>query len=75
MPKTDVGFIAEFGTACAKLWHKYLETKDRRRLRAANEAAESFIHIHYRDGEYKQLDSDRRTKLLLHYRKRFFHYD
>jgi hypothetical protein len=44
-------------------------------MKAAIEAAEKYIFVNDRIGEYKNIDKERQEQLLTHYSKRFFHYN
>ena len=75
MPKSDVGLVAQAVAECAKLWHTYLKSKDRRRMAACIEAAESYIFVDEEGGEYDGIAMARKEKLKAHFRKRFFAYN
>jgi hypothetical protein len=51
------------------------KTRPQRRMKAAIEAAEKYIFVNDRIGEYKNIDKERQEQLLTHYSKRFFHYN
>lgn len=66
-----VGAIATMVSKIAELlaiWHK---SSDRRRMQAAIEAGEKYIQ----SNENTSLSSERKEKLLVHYKKRFFKYN
>lgn len=45
-----------------------------KRLEAACEAAEKYIFVDEKSGDYEALPEDKQTKYKAHFRKRFFHY-
>lgn len=59
----------------SKLWNTWLKSRDKRRMEAAIEAAEKYIFVSQRVGEYKDISDSRQKQLLRHYAKRFFHYN
>lgn len=75
MPTPVVGPIAIAIAEVAKVIGRWQNSADRRRMRKAAEAAESYIFVNERRGEYGKITDARQTKLLNHFRKRFFHYD
>lgn len=71
------GIIAglKFGEAIATLWTQYLTSSDRRKTQKAIEAAEKYIQVNERSGEFSSITNARRDRLLRHYSKRFWHYN
>ena len=67
--------IAQAITAGAKLWNTWLKSRDKRRMESAIEAAQKYIFVNQRVGEYKDISVSRQAQLLRHFSKRFFHYD
>jgi len=51
------------------------DTSESRRMRKAIEAAEKYIQVAERDGQYEDLKPVERNKLCAKYRKRFFKYN
>ena len=39
------------------------------------EAAEKYIQVNEKSGEFRDISDERKTKLLLHYARRFWHYN
>jgi len=72
MPAPVVGPIATAIAEVAKVVGKWMNSADRRRLEASKEAAEKYIFVNEKIGEFKDLTDARQVKLLAHYRKRFF---
>jgi hypothetical protein len=58
-----------------KLIKTVMDTADMRRKRKAIEAAEKYIMVNEKDGEYDYLNDDQQEKKLRHYHKRFFKYN
>lgn len=54
---------------------KLLSGAGSRRMRTAIEAAEKYIQVNEKVGEFTNISKQRRHKLLKHYRKRFFAYN
>ena len=71
----SVGPIAQAIAEVAKVIGNWQNSKDRRKMKAAIEAAEKFIQVSGRDGEFKELTTKKRQQFLTHYRKRFFRYN
>jgi len=58
-----------------KLLKKVLDTKEVRHMRAAIEAAEKYIQVNEKVGQYEDIDDDKQQKHLKHFSKRFFKYN
>lgn len=70
--------IAEAVKEGAKVWNTWLASADKRRMAAtikrqnrAIEAAESYIDVDMKTGQYKDITDDRKEKLKIHFTKRF----
>lgn len=55
-----------------KLLAQWRETAEIRKAKAAIEAAEKFIQVLGREGEFAGIKDEEQKKLLAHYKKRFF---
>jgi hypothetical protein len=51
------------------------KTSDIRKAKAAIEAAEKYIQVNEKSGEFKNINDNEKNKLLRHYSRRFFHYN
>ena len=58
-----------------KLLKTVMDTAESRRAAAAIEAAEKYIQVNEKTGQYDGLDDDKQTKYLKHFSKRFFKYN
>jgi len=58
-----------------KLLAQWRETAEIRKAKAAIEAAEKFIQVFSREGEFAGIKDEEQKKLLAHYRRRFFHFN
>ena len=67
----NIGAIAE----AIKEFFKWQSTANIRRMKAAIEAAEKYIMVNEKDGEFKNISNSKQKKYLKHYRKRFFAYN
>jgi len=63
--------IAVFAAEVAKIVGRWQATSEARRMRAAIEAGEKYIQTN----ESTSLVSEKKTKYLKHYKKRFFKYN
>jgi len=72
---TVITAVAQAIAEVSKVWYVWLKGKDRKKLKSAIEAAEKYIFVNEGEGEYKDIDGDKRDKLLSHFRKRFFKYN
>lgn len=68
---SDVGLIAKAIAEIAKVIGNWQVSADRRKMQAAIEAGEKYIQ----SNEDTTIPEDRRKKLLLHYKKRFFKFN
>ena len=68
---SEISAIAYALAEGAKLWNQWLISADKRKIAAAIEAGEKYIQTN----EDKALKPEQKEKLLLHYRKRFFHFN
>ncbi len=69
---SNVGLVAKAIAEVAKVVGNWQVSRERRRLKEGLEAAEKYIFVNEKEGEYGKIDTDRQWKLLRHYRKRFF---
>ena len=67
--------VAQAISEGAKLWNTWLKSFERRRFKAAIEAAEKYIFVNQKSGEFKDIDDSRKKKLLSHYSRKFFSYN
>jgi len=67
--------VAEAIKEGMKVWYQWRSGSERRRMRAAIDAAEQYIFVNEKDGRYQELSENRRKKLLRTWRRRFFHYN
>lgn len=67
--------IAQAVAQGSKLWNTWLKSRDKRRMEAALEAGEQYIFVNEKVGEYEGISDERQKKLLVHYSKRYFHYN
>lgn len=65
-----VGPIAQAVAEVAKVIGQWMASADRRKMQAAIEAGEKYIQTNE-----ASLSADKKKKLLLHYKKRFFKYN
>jgi hypothetical protein len=70
-----VSAIAEAIKEGAVLFGQIMKDKPRARREAAIEAAENFIRVHERSGEYADIPDKKREALLVHFSKRFWKYN
>ena len=70
-----VGPIARAVAEVAKVIGQWMASADRRKLEAAKDAAEKYIFVSEKAGEFIGISDDRQKDLLAHYRKRFFAYN
>ena len=64
--------IAKAITEVFKLLGQYLSGKKVARLEYQIEAAQEYIFVDEKSGEYKDIDDKRQAQLKLHFRKRVF---
>jgi len=67
-----VTIFARMITEVAKVVGNWQTGKERKKLVSCKEAAQRYIFANEGDGQYKNISDDRRVKLLIHFRKRFF---
>jgi len=70
-----VGPIAQAIAEVAKVVGQWMASADRRKLEAAKDAAEKYIFVSEKAGEFAGITDEKRKDLLAHYRKRFFAYN
>jgi len=70
-----VGPIAQAVAEVAKVIGQWMASADRRKLEAAKDAAEKYIFVNERAGEFVDISEEKQKSLLHHYRKRFFSYN
>jgi hypothetical protein len=73
--KSDIGSIANALAEASKVVGAWLASRQRRRMRAAIDAAERYIFVSERAGEYAELSDEKRARYLKHFRKRFFRFN
>ena len=69
---SDVGLIAQAVAEIAKIVGNWQVSRDRNRLMYQIEAAQNYVFVNNKEGEYKDISDDKQKKLLLHFRKRVF---
>lgn len=80
MPLADkvMGLLTEglgaWKTFVATRQEAYNRKQDKKKVMAI-EAAEKYILVNTKSGEFNDITDDRKKKLLGHYSKRFFHYN
>lgn len=67
--------IAKAIRAGFELIAEVVRTSETRKIQACKEAAEKYIQVNEKNGEFKDIKDKRQKKLLTHYRKRFFAYN
>lgn len=67
--------IAQAVAEGSKLWHAWLVSRDKRRMQAAIEAAEKYIQVNQKSGQFEGIYTADQLKLLRHYARRFFAYN
>jgi len=70
-----VGPIAQAVAEIAKVVGQWMASADRRKLEAAKDAAEKYIFVNEKSGEFAGISEEKQKDLLSHYRKRFFAYN
>ena len=70
-----IGPIAQAIAEVAKVVGQWMNSSGRRRIMAALEAAERYIFVNEKEGEYSDISEEKQKKYLAHFRKRFFHYN
>lgn len=70
-----VGPIAQAIAEVAKVIGEWMASSERRRMKAALDSAERYIFVNEKQGEYAGITDERKSQLLLHFRKRFFAYN
>jgi len=58
-----------------KLLKTILDTAEVRKMHAAIEAAEKYIQVNTKTGQYEKIDDKTKEKYLVHFSKRFFKYN
>lgn len=71
-PVTEVAKVISEGIKYCNL---LLKTSYVRKLRAAVEAAEKYIQVNERSGEFKDIEKVKQIKYLRHFAKRFWKYN
>ena len=72
---SDVGLIAQATAEIAKIIGNWQVSREKRVMRAALDSAERYIFANEKEGEYAGITDERKSQLLLHFRKRFFAYN
>lgn len=75
MAADPVTSIANAISSVADLTAKYLATRAVRRMKAALDAAERYIHVNEGFGDNEKLTQEQKEKLLSKLRRRFFKYN
>ena len=70
-----IGPIAQAIAEIAKVIGNWQVSSERRRMQAALDSAERYIFVNNKEGEYAGITDERKSQLLLHFRKRFFAYN
>ena len=70
-----VGPIAQAIAEVAKVIGNWQVSSERRRMKIALDSAERYIFVNNKEGEYAGITDERKSQLLLHFRKRFFAYN
>ena len=70
-----VGPIAQAIAEVAKVVGEWMKSSERRRMQAALDSAEKYIFVSEKRGEYAGITDERKSQLLLHFRKRFFSFN
>jgi len=72
---TPVGAIASAISEGFKLLKTVMDTAEVRKMHAAIEAAEKYIQVNTKTGQYEKIDDKKQKDYLLHFSKRFFKYN
>lgn len=72
---SDVGLIAQAVAEIAKVVGNWQVSAERKKLQAAVEAAEKYIMVNEKVGEFENITEKKQKQLLAHYRHRFFAYN
>ena len=67
-----VGPIAQAIAEVAKVIGEWMKSSERRRMKAALDSAEGYIFANEKEGTFAGITDERKSQLLLHFRKRFF---
>jgi len=59
----------------SKAYYTWQKSREKARLEVCKDAGEKYIQISRGDGDYKDLTTDKKQRLLVHYAKRFFAYN
>ena len=70
-----IGPIAQAVAEVAKVIGEWMKSSERRRMKAALDSAEKYIFANEKGGEYAGITDERKSQLLLHFRKRFFSFN
>jgi len=70
-----VGPIAQAIAEVAKVIGEWMKSSERRRMKVALDSAERYIFVNDKQGEYAGITEERKSQLLLHFRKRFFSFN
>ena len=70
-----IGPIAQAIAEVARVIGNWQVSTKRRRMQAALDSAERYIFVNNKEGEYAGITDERKSQLLLHFRKRFFAYN
>lgn len=70
-----VGAVATAIAEGFKLLKTVMDTAESRKMRAAIEAAEKYIQVNTKTGQYEKIDDKKQKDYLLHFSKRFFKYN
>ena len=70
-----IGPIAQAIAEIAKVIGNWQVSSERRRMQAALDSTERYIFVNTKEGEYAGITDERKSQLLLHFRKRFFAYN
>jgi len=70
-----VGAVATAIAEGFKLLKTVMDTAESRKMKAAIEAAEKYIQVNTKTGQYEKIDDKKQKEYLLHFSKRFFKYN
>ena len=59
----------------SKAYSTWLKSREKRRLELCKDAAERYIMVNEKEGEYKDITEEQKKKYLVHFRKRFVVYN
>lgn len=69
---SDVGLIAQAIAEIAKVVGNWQVSSERKRLNYRLEAAENYVFVNEKSGQYNGISDKKKDQLLYHFRKRIF---